>query len=93
MKQFKSDTAYYHEPTRNIIIEKSTWIRAKYSGMFRSYVKNGSFVTKGEILGSISDPFGYFERQVRAPNDGYVLCYDHTPIVNQGTAIIHLTLL
>lgn len=73
------------------IIYGSTWIRAKYSGMFRAHVQNGSFVLKGEVLGTISDPFGHFERQVKAPNDGFILCYDHSPIVNQGTAIVHLT--
>ncbi|MFA9391780.1 MAG: succinylglutamate desuccinylase/aspartoacylase family protein [Prolixibacteraceae bacterium] len=91
MKQFKNEVVYAEAPEKRIIVSASTWIRAKYSGMFRSTVQNGSFVLKGDVLGSISDPFGNFEKKVISPNDGYILCYDHSPIVNQGTAIIHLT--
>ena len=72
-------------------IEKSAWIRARYSGMYRPFVKAGSFVTKGTVLGSISGPFGDFEKPVKAPNDGYIICINHAPIVNQGDAIVHIT--
>lgn len=87
-----------NEPTvkelkEKTIIEKSTWIRAKYSGMFRSYIKLGTFVKKGTCLGSISDPFGEFDKEVKAPNDGYVFCIEHSPIVNQGTALMHISTL
>lgn len=81
----------FHSEYEQHIVQESTWIRAKYSGMFRSMVKNGTYVQKGEVLGTISDPFGYFEKQVKAPNNGYILCYDHSPIVNQGTALIHIS--
>lgn len=74
-----------------IFVEKSTWIRAKHSGMFRTDVKLGSYVNQGDKLGSISDPYGDFEKDVRAPWEGYVICTNHAPIVNKGDAIIHLT--
>lgn len=80
------------EPEKTLIyITKSTWVRAKYSGMFRSSVPNGSYVLKGEKLGSISDPFGSFEKKVKAPNNGYIICANHAPIVTQGDAIFHLS--
>lgn len=91
MLNLKKELVYASAPEKTVVVSSSTWVRAKYSGMFRSNVSNGSFVLKGEVLGSISDPFGNFEKQVKAPNDGYVLGYDHSPIVNQGTAIVHLT--
>ena len=50
------------------------------------------YYKKGDELGSISDPFGKFERKVKAPNDGYVFCVNQTPIVNKGDAILHITL-
>ncbi len=74
-----------------VIIENSSWVRAKYSGMYRSNVKIGSFIEKGSRIGSISDPFGDFERQIKAPNSGYVICSNQSPIVNQGDALIHLS--
>ena len=62
-----------------IIVEKSQWVRAKYSGMFRSSAELGKLYNKGEVIGSISDPFGYFQKSVKAPNKGYVFCINHAP--------------
>jgi len=78
--------------SNSVIIESSKWIRASCSGMFRTEAKLGKYYKKGEVLGSISDPFGHFERKVKAPNDGYVFCVNETPIVNKGDAILHITL-
>jgi predicted deacylase len=75
-----------------IIVEKSKWIRASYSGIFRTAVVLGKLYNKGDKIGSISDPFGFFERDVKAPNKGYVFCKNHAPIVNKGDAIIHMTI-
>lgn len=75
-----------------ITIEKSKWVRARYSGMFRTNVVLGKLYNKGDKIGTISDPFGYFERDIKAPNKGYVFCINHSPIVNKGDAIIHLSL-
>jgi predicted deacylase len=66
-------------------------VRAKYSGLYRSYVKSGSKVHKGDIIGTITDPFGKFESKVKAPWDGYILGSNHHPIVNQGHALVHLS--
>jgi predicted deacylase len=74
-----------------IYIEKSTWLRAKCSGMLNDNDTVGSFVKKGTILGVITDPFGKFERKIKAPNDGYVINANHSPIVYQGDAIYHLS--
>lgn len=74
-----------------VVLTKSTWLRAKFSGMFRTYARNGSLVKKGDVLGTISDPYGDFEKKVLAPNEGYIICVNHTPLVNQGDALIHLS--
>ncbi|MBT8305903.1 MAG: succinylglutamate desuccinylase/aspartoacylase family protein [Maribacter sp.] len=73
------------------IIKKSSWVRAKYSGMFHPLVRLGSKVNKGDVLGSISDPFGYFERNIKALFPGYVICINQSPIVNQGDGILHIS--
>jgi len=75
-----------------IIVEQSKWIRATYSGMFRSNVMLGKLYNRGDKIGSISDPFGYFERTVKAPVKGYIFCINHAPIVNKGDAIIHMSI-
>ncbi|WP_306351439.1 succinylglutamate desuccinylase/aspartoacylase family protein [Flavobacterium sp. '19STA2R22 D10 B1'] len=74
-----------------IYIEKSVWMRAKYSGLFHHITEAGKYVEKGEILATITDPFGKFEHKVKAPNSGYVINVNHTSIVYQGDAIYHLS--
>lgn len=74
-----------------VMISKSSWVRAKHSGMFRTYARNGTLVKKGELLGTISGPYGEFEKKVLAPNEGYIICVNQMPLVNQGDALIHLS--
>lgn len=74
-----------------VIVNNSAWVRAKYSGMFHPRVKLGQFVKKGDLLGSISDPFGYFEKSIKALYAGYIICINESPIVNQGDAILHIS--
>lgn len=85
--ELKSST----ESAAPVLIENSAWVRANYSGMFHPSVKVGAHVQKGDIIGSISDPFGGFEKTVKAPNAGHVICANQSPIVNQGDALAHLT--
>jgi predicted deacylase len=76
---------------KTLYIEKSSWIRAKYSGMFHGLTKIGSFVEKGQILATISDPYGKIEHRVKSPNSGYVINVNDAPIVYQGDAIYHIS--
>ncbi len=59
--------------------------------MYRGFKVLGSLVEKGQLLGSVSDPFGTSERAVKAPYAGYIICNNHAPIVNQGDALFHIT--
>ena len=75
----------------SIYIEKSTWIRANSSGLLHNAISISAFVKKGTVLATITDPFGKFERKVKAPNDGYIINANHSPIVYQGDAIYHIS--
>lgn len=77
----------------SIYIEKSNWIRAKYSGMFHGLTSIGSFVKKGDILATISDPYGKVEHKVKAPHAGYIINVNDAPIIYQGDAIFHISTL
>ena len=79
------------EQKETILIEKSSWVRARYSGMYHPVAKTGTFIEKGEVIGSISGPYGDFEKKVKAPRSGYIICTNESAIVNQGDALIHLT--
>jgi predicted deacylase len=73
-----------------IEIHKSTWLRAQYGGLFRFFVRDGSKVEKGDIIGVISDPYGRFEYKIKIPKNGYIIGLNHAPIVYKGDAILHL---
>lgn len=79
------------QKSNTIFIEKSGWIRAKCSGLMQDYNTLGKFVKKGTVLAIITDPYGKFERKVKAPNDGYIINANHSPIVYEGDAIYHLS--
>ncbi len=74
-----------------VYIEKSTWVRAKTSGLFHGLIEIGNFVQKGEVLARISDPYGKVEYKVKAPNSGYIINVNDAPIVYQGDAIFHIS--
>jgi predicted deacylase len=92
MRNFKEELSQFESPLEEpILIKESKWIRANYSGMFHPKPLLGKKVKKGAVLGSVSDPFGYFERNIKAAFSGYVLCINESPIVVQGDAVFHIS--
>ena len=76
-----------------ILLENASWVRADHSGIYRSFIKVGDVVHKGDELGSVTDPFGLFTKTIKSKLDGYVLNNNHMPLVNQGDALINIGLL
>lgn len=70
--------------------KSSKWLRAPMGGLFRSFRSDGAAVRKGEVLGSVSDPFGEEEREIAAPFDGVIVGRAVMPVVNEGDAVFHL---
>ena len=66
------------------------WIRASSSGIVRSRVKLGQRVNKGDLLATISDPFGEQEVDEFAPNSGIVIGRTNLPLAHEGDALIHV---
>jgi predicted deacylase len=71
-------------------INRSSWVRAKASGMFQTAVKSGQEVEKNQILGYITDPFGAFELPVKATQSGFIIGLNNNPILHQGDAVMHI---
>ena len=90
MRDFSAKISKYSAENPPIIIRSSKWIRAKHSGMYRSFINVGQKVEKGIKLGSISDPFGSFESAFKNNQEGYVLNSNHSPMVNQGDALLNI---
>lgn len=78
-------------PLDSIIIENSTWMRAKYSGLIHVKIACGKRVEKGEYIATITDPYGKFRHKVTASYSGYIINVNESPIVYQGDAIFHLS--
>jgi len=74
-----------------VIIEKSKWIRAHRSGLLHVKIYCNKYVEKGEFLATITDPYGKMRFKVTAPNQGYIINVNQSPIVNQGDAIFHIS--
>lgn len=75
---------------KTVTLSRSGWIRAPFSGMFHVTAKNGTRVRKKDELGFITDPYGDFNKKIRAPHDGYIFCVNNAPIVYKGDALFNI---
>ncbi len=78
-------------PANSIVIKKSFWMRARYSGLLHIKIPIGKHVEKGEVLATITDPYGKMRHVVKATNEGYVINVNEAPIVYKGDAIFRIT--
>jgi predicted deacylase len=73
-----------------VLLDSSTWVRARTSGLFHTSKMNGAHILKGEIIGMICDPYGEHEEKLISPTDGYILGINNQPVINQGDALMHI---
>ncbi len=71
----------------------SKWIRAPISGMLVKSTVVGRQVSKGDVLGIVSDPYGESESIIQSPVSGLVIGRLQLPLVYQGDAIFHIAIL
>jgi predicted deacylase len=79
------------QKSQSVIITKSSWIRASYSGMLHVGIANGEKVKKGQVLGFIAGPYGDFNKAIKSTIDGHIFCVNSAPIVNKGDALFHIS--
>ena len=72
------------------VCKSSRWVRAPIGGLVRLFKTDGSLVPQGEVLATVSDPFGEEERNIEAPFDGVIVGRAVMPVVNEGDAVFHL---
>ena len=73
-----------------VLLSKSTWVRARTSGLFHTSKINGARIKKGETIGMVCDPYGEHQEKLISPTDGHILGMNNQPVVNQGDALIHI---
>ena len=87
MRSFKIDISKDRNP---YFLGESKWMRSPNSGMFQAAVANGTEVKKGDVIGMVTDPYGKFEKKVKAIADGFIICLNESPVVYKGDAIFHI---
>ncbi len=68
----------------------SDWIRANHGGILFSEIELGARVSKGEILGYVSDPITNAQHPIRATSDGRVIGMAVDQVVMAGFAAYHI---
>lgn len=71
-------------------VKSNAWIRAPQSGILRLVVKLGACVSKDDILGYVSDPYGENQTEITAPNTGIIIGRTNLPLIHEGDALVHL---
>lgn len=69
---------------------KTSWVRAKYAGLFQPKIELGDKVSKRQVLGHVTDPYGNERFKCICPNDGRVIGLNYAPVVHKGDALLHL---
>lgn len=77
--------------TTPVYVEKSKWIRATASGMFKSKIAINSKIAVGDIVGQITDPYGRIHHNVKSKLEGYVINVNEASLVYQGDALFHVS--
>lgn len=79
------------EPTYPVrSFQKAGWVRATGSGIFIWTKQSGTWVQKGETLGTISSPQGDRVIHVKAKKDGYIIGHNNASVVHSGDALFHV---
>jgi len=76
--------------SKSVTANSSHWIRAQRSGILRARVGLGSSISKGQMLGTISDPFGIQEQTITAEYPGILIGRTHLPLANEADAVFHI---
>ncbi len=72
------------------LFRKTSWERALEGGIVTYKRESGNYVSKGELIAIISDPFAQREIRMHASKDAYIISHNNAPLVNVGDGMFHL---
>ncbi|GAA6135340.1 M14 family metallopeptidase [Oceaniserpentilla sp. 4NH20-0058] len=72
------------------IARQSGWIRASESGIVNHHKQLGDYVGKGDILATITDPYGLQLDEIKSHAEGIIIGKQNIPLVQEGEAMYHL---
>jgi predicted deacylase len=80
------------KPAYQVLVRKSTWVRAERAGILRFHVSPGEIVEAGQPLATNVSVFGQAQSVLISPEDGIVLGMTTLPAVKPGEPVCHLAL-
>lgn len=75
------------------VVSSTHWVRAEVSGNLQSDKRLGVHVRKGEVIGTISNPFDLVVKEIKSPYKGILIGHCKLPPVHEGQALFHIALL
>ena len=69
---------------------RSSWVRARRTGILGMNVALGEHVTAGQRLGELHNSYGRRLAIIKADRDGIVIGRTEAPLVNSGDALVHI---
>lgn len=72
------------------IYHKSTWVRARYAGLFQPKCSLGDHVKRRQVLGHVSDPFGKEWFKTVCPHSGRIIGINHSSVIHKGDPLMHV---
>lgn len=78
------------EPSFQVIVKVSEWIRAERGGILDIRVRPGDLIYEGNEIAMVSTPFGREVTTLLSPLTGLVIGITTIPLVQPGDAICHI---
>jgi len=79
--------------SNSVFIKNRTDVSSTHTGIFYTRVKAGDYISKGMLLGYVTDFFGNHLSDVIAPADGVVLYMTNTPPVTKDEHLFNIGLI
>ncbi len=77
-------------PVASVVAGNSRWVRASVSGIVNTRVRLGESVEAGQIVATVSDPYGEVEQHLKSPVSGVVIGRSNLPLAHEGDALLHI---
>lgn len=82
-----------NERAKTFIAQSRRWLRVPMAGAVVLRKKLGDYVSKGETIAEVYDPYDMLNgqtEQVLAENDGVIVGLNQCPVVYEGDALVHV---
>jgi predicted deacylase len=91
LRNLRMIPGYPSRPRFRILASGSEWLRSDQGGLLDVLAPAGSYVKKGEIVATVTDPREPgISHDIVSPNQGLLICTATYPFVTSGTPIGHL---